>query len=58
MDIPLGKTAIGTCSQCGGPVCVHTCWMSVIPDKPECEKCGAYEAGYGPVIKTVKENPQ
>lgn len=50
-EVPYNKTVIGTCSCCGGPVCVHTVWGSVIPDTPTCARCGAVKAdSFGPVI--------
>jgi len=39
-NIPINKTAIGTCSNCGGYVCVHSVWSSVCPDTPTCSSCG------------------
>lgn len=49
--IPPGKFPVGTCSICGGPVCVHTNWCAVIPDVPACAKCGATKKNsHGPVI--------
>ena len=42
---------IGTCSICGGPVCVPTLWYGVNPPSPTCKKCGAVQRkSYGPVI--------
>ncbi len=49
--IPLGKFVVGTCSICGGPVCLHASWCSTIPDVPTCASCGATKRDtYGPVI--------
>lgn len=44
------KTTIGTCSICGGQVCVPHIWMSVNPPVPQCAQCGAVAANHGPVI--------
>jgi len=53
--VPYGKTCIGSCGLCGGPVCVHTAWGSIVPDTPTCAQCGAIKAdNYGPVIPMVK----
>lgn len=42
---------IGTCSLCGGRVVLHEHWMSVNPQIPHCESCGARAAEpHGPVI--------
>ena len=47
-------TTIGTCSLCGGPVCLPTNWNCVIPAVPTCQRCGAVEATHGPVIPMTK----
>lgn len=54
-----GKTIIGSCSLCGGPVAVHTAWMATIPDTPTCQRCGATKVqDYGPVIPMTPYKPQ
>ncbi len=53
-----GRSVIGSCSICGGPVTVHTTWHCVIPDTPRCERCGAVKAEvHGPVIPMVPAQP-
>lgn len=43
---------IGTCSNCGGPVQVPTCWGGSIPPVPTCAHCGAQKKqSHGPVIE-------
>ena len=56
---PLGnQTIVGTCSCCGGPVCVPTAYHSVIPPVPTCQRCGATKRqSYGPVIDMVPAGP-
>ncbi len=50
--VPLGKIAIGTCSKCGGAVCIHSVWQSVGQDIPTCASCGAWPKGrYGPKMQ-------
>ena len=59
-EIPIGKVAVGTCSICGGPVCVHSPWYSVAPDTPTCARCGAIKdtsPDYGPVIPMIPVAP-
>lgn len=60
-SIPIypGRSVIGSCSICGGPVTVHTIWHCVIPDTPRCEQCGAVkkEEYRGPVIPMVPAQP-
>lgn len=41
---------IGTCSLCGGQVCVPTMWGAIIPPTPTCQQCGAVAASHGPLI--------
>jgi hypothetical protein len=51
--IPPGKSVVGTCSLCSGPVTVHCPWHSIMPDSPQCERCGAIKKekrDYGPTI--------
>ena len=49
-----GYTVIGTCSQCGGPVCVPAAFGSIVPPTPTCIACGAKATqGHGPVIQTM-----
>jgi hypothetical protein len=46
-----GRSIIGSCSLCGGPVLVHDNWFSITPDVPTCGNCGAVKADtHGPVI--------
>lgn len=53
-----GKTVIGSCSICGGPVLVHEVWFCTIPDVPTCAKCGATKAdSHGPVIPMAPAAP-
>jgi hypothetical protein len=47
----LSKVTIGRCSKCGGNVSVHAAWMSVLPDVPTCESCGAKKASNLPRIE-------
>lgn len=42
---------IGTCSLCGGQVCVPTIYHSVVPPRPQCVRCGAVAKRTGPVIE-------
>ncbi len=43
---------IGTCSNCGGRVVLSAHWMSVKPEIPHCESCGARVAQpHGHVIE-------
>jgi len=59
INIPYNHVVVGTCSLCGGPVCVPTIWMSVVPPTPTCANCGAMEdrrPNYGPVIPMVPTN--
>lgn len=43
---------IGTCSICGGAVCVPHTWMSVNPPVPTCNSCGAVpKQSHGPIIE-------
>lgn len=44
------KTIIGTCSICGGQVCVPHIWHGVNPPVPQCVQCNAVAANHGPVI--------
>lgn len=46
-SVPPGYTIVGTCSKCGGNVCVPTIWGSTVPAIPTCSSCGA----------TAKRNP-
>ena len=41
---------IGSCSLCGGDVVTPEGWMSILPPKPTCRKCGATAKPSGPVI--------
>lgn len=43
---------IGTCSNCGGNVCVPSIWHSVYPPQPKCSGCGATAVSSLPVIRT------
>lgn len=52
------KVVLGTCSLCGGPVCVPAVWSSIIPPTPTCSRCGAVKAdAYGEVIKMRPARP-
>lgn len=47
----MSTRTIGTCSKCGGRVCVPTAYYSVNPPVPTCQSCGATRAQpHGPVI--------
>ena len=47
----MNDLTIGTCSICGGRVCVPSVWISIIPPTPHCEGCGAVPVeAHGPVI--------
>lgn len=49
--IPPGYQIIGTCSICGGPVCVPTVWGSICQPIPQCFRCSAIKNdNYGPII--------
>lgn len=51
-QIPIGHAPIGTCSICGGPVCVPQMWHSIQQPIPACARCGAIQAcTFGPVIE-------
>lgn len=53
----MNETIVGTCSCCGGPVCVPMVYWSVVPPVPKCRHCGAVAVqDYGPVIQT-RPNP-
>lgn len=42
---------IGTCGNCGGPVCVPDLWGGLHPPVPECARCGSIPANpHGPVM--------
>lgn len=59
--IPDDKVLVGTCSQCGGPVCVHKTWICVVPDVPCCLWCGASAKvpnNFGPVIPMNPSHPK
>lgn len=48
------QSIVGTCSCCGGPVCVPTAYHSIVPPVPTCQRCGATkQPDYGPVIHMV-----
>lgn len=47
------QQVIGTCSLCGGSVCVPAIHWSVVPPTPTCSVCGAVAAPRGPVIDMV-----
>lgn len=50
---------IGTCSLCGGRVVLHEHWMSVRPQIPHCESCGARASQpHGPVIPMERPVPK
>ena len=55
----MSDKVIGTCSQCGGAVCVMTIIHSTHPPTPQCKQCGAIpKTPYGPIIETVTESTQ
>jgi hypothetical protein len=42
---------VGTCGNCGGPVCIPRVWMSVIKPIPTCERCGSQpQDSFGPTL--------
>lgn len=42
---------VGTCSKCGGRVCVPTVWLGIYPPTPTCQSCGAVPVNaHGPII--------
>lgn len=46
------EPAIGTCSECGGPVIVPSMMVNPVP---HCQRCGATAAKpHGPVIPMTK----
>jgi hypothetical protein len=46
---------IGTCGNCGGPVCVPTFWYGIYPPTPSCTQCNAVpKHAHGPVIPMEK----
>ena len=49
---------IGTCSNCGGLVCVPAVWHGTSKPPATCQDCGAVEdiRANLPEIKTIKEN--
>ena len=49
---------VGTCSNCGGLVCVPTVWYGMGEPIPTCADCGAVEDRRAtlPEIKTIKES--
>lgn len=51
------NTCVGTCSICGGQVCVPSVWGGIIPPIPTCAQCGAQAAQHGPVI-AMRPRPQ
>jgi len=52
----MNRKTIGKCSICGGAVTVPTVTWSVIPPRPQCEKCGAY-ASKAAGLPTVPMEP-
>jgi hypothetical protein len=45
-------TTIGTCSKCGGPVCMPEFWGGVTPPTPQCANCKAVPVNpFGPRIE-------
>lgn len=53
----MSDKVIGTCSQCGGPVCTMTIIHSPHPPTPQCKECGAVpKTPYGPIIETISED--
>lgn len=52
---------VGTCGRCGGRVAIHKVWMSVDPQIPQCQSCGARpRQPHGPVLdmeETTKPMP-
>jgi hypothetical protein len=48
---------VGTCSECGGRVCIAKVFMSTDGNPKRCVDCGAVERApkYGPVIKMRKQ---
>lgn len=48
----MNKQTVGTCGNCGGKVSVDTIYWSIVPPRPQCERCGSFAAeDYGPVIQ-------
>jgi hypothetical protein len=46
---------IGTCSNCGGRVCIPQVWYGTTPPTACCDTCGAVPAeSHGPVIPMKK----
>lgn len=54
----MSNKVIGTCSLCGGSVCVPTIWHGVYPPRPRCSRCGAVAKQTGPVIEMEKPPPR
>ena len=50
----MSNSVIGTCSLCGGAVCVPIIWNGIIPPTPRCNMCGAVACASGPVIPMQK----
>lgn len=56
--IPYNMTCLGTCSLCGGPVCVPSVIWSTVAPTPQCLWCGAYvKNDFGPKIDMVPTKP-
>jgi len=53
----MDKITIGTCSECGGAVCILKNWMGLQPQVPTCTSCGATMENHGPVIP-MKPKPK
>lgn len=48
---------VGTCSLCGGPVCVPYIWSGTLPPVPYCKICNAVKKQpYGPVVEMEKND--
>jgi hypothetical protein len=51
VPVTYNDRVVGTCSLCGGPVCVPIVYMSTVPPTPTCHQCGAVPVpDHGPVI--------
>ncbi len=47
-NVPYNMVAVGSCSKCGGLVCMHSIWGGVQADNPTCINCGAVKLQKAP----------
>lgn len=47
----MSNKVIGTCSECGGRVCVPEIWNGINPPIPTCEGCKRIPVSEKPIIQ-------